>query len=145
MTTRISINNRRKFPRFSPKNDMYVLHYNFGKVIDIGMGGILFNYVHKDYLEDEPPPRGILFGHNDHYMDEIPFEVLSDSLISKSSSSKPVIRQRRVIFGDLTENQIRLLERFIIENAKIPQLAYEGQSDYLDSTYFDTSDYKATF
>lgn len=127
MTTSIKTRNRRKFPRFNPKNEMYVLHYNFGKVIDISMGGLIFNYVEKDYLDEDPPERGILFGYNDHYMDEIPFEVVADNIISKSKSSKPVIRQRRILFGDLTSGQTRQLERFIMDNAQIPQLNYESQ------------------
>jgi hypothetical protein len=61
-------------------------------------------------------------------MDEIPFETVSDTVISKSPTSKPVIKQRRVIFGDLTEGQIQQLERFILNNASIPQLAsYDAQ------------------
>ena len=91
MKTDFTLNNRRKFPRFIPKKEMYVLHYHFGKVLDIGMGGILFNYVDKDYLNEEPPKRGILFGLNDQYMDEIPFETISDSIISKSTSRSNVL------------------------------------------------------
>ncbi|OKY74838.1 MAG: hypothetical protein BM485_11415 [Desulfobulbaceae bacterium DB1] len=106
---------------------MYVLHYNFGKVVDIGMGGIAFNYVDKEYLTEKPPERGILFGYNDHYMDEIPFTTISDTTISKSSTSKPVIKQRRILFGDLTPGQLQQLERFILDNANIPQLAQEAQ------------------
>jgi hypothetical protein len=120
--------NRRRFPRFMPKKEMYVLHYNFGKVIDISMGGILFNYVDKEYLQGTPPEKGILFGYNDHYMDEIPFETVSDTVISTSPASKPVIKQRRIIFGDLTASQIQQLECFILDNARIPQLAYDTQS-----------------
>ncbi|MCB2183791.1 MAG: hypothetical protein KQH63_17315 [Desulfobulbaceae bacterium] len=129
MKTNFTLSNRRRFPRFSPKKEMYVLHYNFGKVIDIGMGGILFNYVDKDYLNEKPPERGILFGLNEDYMDEIPFETISDSIISKSASSKPVIKQRRILFGDLTDSQIRMLEQFIIANARIPQLTYDTGND----------------
>jgi len=127
MTNNFNTMNRRKFPRFMPKKDMYVLHHNFGKVIDISMGGILFNYVDKEYLQGNPPERGILFGYNDHYMDEIPFETVADTVISKSPASKPVIKQRRVFFGDLTAGQIQQLERFILDNARIPQLAYDSQ------------------
>lgn len=128
MTTTIKVNNRRRFPRFKPQKEMYVLHYNFGKVVDIGMGGVLFNYVDKEYLNEQPPEKGILFGYNDHYMDEIPFETVSDIVISNSASSKPVIRQRRINFGDLTAGQIRQLERFILDNASIPQLAYDSKA-----------------
>ena len=113
---------------------MYVLHHNFGKVIDISMGGILFNYVDKEYLQGSPPERGILFGYNDHYMDEIPFETVSDIVISKSPNSKPIIKQRRVIFGDLSAGQIMQLERFILDNARIPQLAYDSQLTEENST-----------
>ncbi|MFZ5760836.1 MAG: PilZ domain-containing protein [Thermodesulfobacteriota bacterium] len=132
MSSNYTVLNRRRFPRFSPKKEMYVLHYNFGKVIDISMGGILFNYVDKEYLNEPPPARGILFGYNDHYMDEIPFTVVSDQTISKSTNSKPVIKQRRILFGDLTSGQVQQLERFILDNAYIPQLAYEAQVN--DST-----------
>ncbi len=127
MTTNFTAMNRRKFPRFLPKKDMYVLHHNFGKVIDISMGGLVFNYVDKEYLQGNPPEKGILFGYNDHYMDEIPFQTISDTVLSKSPTSKTTIKQRRVTFGDLTASQIQQLERFILDNALIPQLAFESQ------------------
>lgn len=127
MTSDYNMLNRRRFPRFKPKKDMYVLHYNFGKVIDISMGGIVFNYVDKEYLTEAPPNNGILFGYNDHYMDEIPFTIISDKTISKSTTSKPVIKQRRILFGDLTSGQVQQLERFILDNANIPQLVHESQ------------------
>ncbi len=139
MTAHTQVNNRRKFPRFEPRKEMYVLHYNFGKIIDIGMGGVLFNYVDKDYLNDGPPEKGILFGHNDHYMDEIPFNTISDTIISKSTSSKPVIRQRRILFGKLTDSQVRMLERFIIDHARIPQMGFDKSDDF-----FPEPDYKLT-
>ncbi|MFH1216179.1 MAG: hypothetical protein V1706_06735 [Pseudomonadota bacterium] len=126
MTSQYGMLNKRRFPRFKPKKEMYVLHYNFGKVVDIGMGGVAFNYVDKEYLNEPPPERGILFGYNDHYMDEIPFKTVSDTTISKSSTSKPVIKQRRILFGDLTSGQIQQLERFILDNASIPQLTHEA-------------------
>lgn len=142
MTTNFNTLNRRRFPRFMPKKEMYVLHYNFGKVIDISMGGILFNYVDKEYLQGTPPEKGILFGYNDHYMDEIPFETVSDTVISKSLASKPVIKQRRVIFGDLTAGQIQQLERFILDNARIPQLAYDTQViDENSPEYYNSPEY----
>ena len=142
MTTNFNTLNRRRFPRFMPKKEMYVLHYNFGKVIDISMGGILFNYVDKEYLQGNPPEKGILFGYNDHYMDEIPFETVSDTVISKSLASKPVIKQRRVIFGDLTAGQIEQLERFILDNARIPQLAYDTQViDENSPEYYNSPEY----
>ena len=142
MTTNFNTLNRRRFPRFMPKKEMYVLHYNFGKVIDISMGGILFNYVDKEYLQGSPPEKGILFGYNDHYMDEIPFETVSDTVISKSLASKPVIKQRRIIFGDLTAGQIQQLERFILDNARIPQLAYDTQViDENSPEYYNSPEY----
>jgi hypothetical protein len=106
------------------------------------MGGILFNYVDKEYLQGTPPEKGILFGYNDHYMDEIPFETVSDTVISKSLASKPVIKQRRVIFGDLTVGQIQQLERFILDNARIPQLAYDTQViDENSPDYYNSPEY----
>ena len=119
-------NNRRKFPRFKPKGEMFVLHNNFGKVIDISMRGVLFHYSLDDsFKEEELPESGLLFCYSNSFVDEIPFQAVFDGEVSKSASNNSVIRQRRVVFGDLTAAQVNRLEDFILDNALVPY-----QDDY---------------
>ena len=116
MTKEISMKNRRKFPRFYSIDDVYVLHSDFGKVLEIGMGGIVFTYVDKDCQKNNLPQRGTIFNRNDDYLIELPFKTLSDTVARSSSSGKLNIRKRIVIFEDITTDQTEKLERFIVDN-----------------------------
>ena len=118
--------NLRKYPRFKPKKTIYAFHCDFGKVVDIGMGGILFTYIYdKLNSSEETPSTGVLFfscADNDNYIDSIPCTLVSDSAFPQPYlSNSCIIRQRRLAFGKLTSIQTEELERLILKSVAIPQ------------------------
>lgn len=124
-----------KYPCFTPRREMYVLHREFGRIIDISMGGVRFTYFDRDFFSAEPPDEGMLFTNTDDYLDEIPFHVVADKTVSHLFASKYFLKERRIRFGEMTANQIRKLERFILKNAHIPQLSYDTRYNSYKSVY----------
>lgn len=124
-----------KFPRFTPRREMYVFHQGVGRVLDISMGGVSFSYI-----ADNPPPQklpveGILFTHNGQHIQGIPFEIVADDVCSRFFASDYFVRERRVRFGELSELQVRQLESFILTNAHIPQFSYDTRYTEYKSVY----------
>lgn len=119
------------YPRFTPRREVYVLHREFGRLAEISMGGIRFTYFDQAFFSTEPPAMGMLFTNTDDYLDEIPFHVVSDKMVSHLFASKYFLKERRIRFGELSANQVRTLERFILKNAHIPQLSFDARyADY---------------
>lgn len=114
-----------KFPRFTPRMEMYVFHHGVGRVLDISMGGVSFSYIADTQLPEDLPTEGILFTHSGQHISGIPFEIMADEVYSRFFSSEYFVRERRVRFGELSEVQIRQLENFILNNAHIPQFSYD--------------------
>ena len=120
--------NRRKHPRFKPMKMIYVFHCDFGKVLDISMGGLVFTYIYdKENSNEQIPEKGVLFfscEDKDNYIDSMPFDTVSDLAVSKPNLKNSwSTRQRRISFGKLSENQTEKLERLILKHINIPQLA----------------------
>ena len=123
MPRNIMSHNRRAFPRFKPQGDnMYVLDSTFGKVINIGMGGMLFTYSADKICPDSLPSDCIVFGCCGNFLKKIPFKTISDTSLSLTLNEAPPIRQCRILFGDLTQSQIDALENFMLRHVIIPQL-----------------------
>ncbi|MBI5559012.1 MAG: PilZ domain-containing protein [Deltaproteobacteria bacterium] len=119
---------RRQYPRFRPKKIIYVFQGDFGKIIDISMGGLLFTYIFdKESLNEETPDKGVLFfssGGRDDYIDSIPFTTVSDSAVPRPRPlNSCVVMQRRIAFGKLTENQTERLERLLLKHISLPRFA----------------------
>lgn len=114
-----------KFPRFTPRLEMYVFHQGVGRVLDISMGGVSFSYIADNHPPEELPKEGILFTHNGQHIQGIPFEIMGDDVYSRFFSSEYFVKERRVRFGELTVAQVRQLESFILNNAHIPQFSYD--------------------
>jgi hypothetical protein len=104
------------YPFFKPRREIYVLHGELGRIVDISMGGIRFTYSATDHLPAIPPACGMLFTNIDDYLEEIPLRVLSDKTIFHLLDSQYLLKERNASFGDLTEGQVRSLERFILKN-----------------------------
>lgn len=122
MTRNIMFHNRRVFPRFMPQDNMYVIDSSFGDVVNISMGGMLFTYSADKKVPDSLSADGIVFGCRGHFLEKIPFETISDTTLSPAVNEEPSLRQRRILFGDLTKSQIDALESFILRHVVIPQL-----------------------
>jgi len=124
-----------KFPRFTPRHEMYVFHQGVGRVLDISMGGVSFSYIADNHPVEEPPMEGILFTHNGQHIQGVPFEIVADAVCSRFFSSDYFVRERQVRFGELSEVQIRRLESFILTNAHIPQFSYDTRYTEYKSVY----------
>ena len=93
---------------FSPKSIIP------GRINDISMGGLSFSYVEGEEWYHESKELDILFGENDFYLDKIPFETVSDTIIEKESPfSQITMRRCGVRFGKLTAEQQVQLKNFI--------------------------------
>jgi len=85
-----------------------------GQIIDMSLGGLSFRYIDNGPEERGKIDLGILFGTNGHYLEKLPTEVVSDSILSQASPSHPmVIRKRSLKFLDLTDKQREQLDNFI--------------------------------
>jgi len=124
-----------KFPRFTPRLEMYVFHQGVGRVLDISMGGVSFSYIADSHPPEELPREGMLFTHSGQHIQEIPFEVVADEVCAQFFLSDYFVLERRVRFGELSELQIRQLESFILNNAHIPQYSYDTRYTEYKSVY----------
>ncbi len=124
-----------KFPRFTPRREMYVFHQGVGRVLDISMGGVSFSYIAGNPPPAELPEEGILFTHNGEHVQGVPFEIMADDVCSRFLSSGYFVRERRIRFGELSGEQIRQLESFILNNAHIPQFSYDTRYTEYKSVY----------
>ena len=124
-----------KFPRFTPRQEMYVFHQGVGRVLDISMGGVSFSYIADTQSPGELPAEGILFTHSGQHIQGIPFEIVADAVCARFFASDYFVRERRVRFGELSEEQIRQLESFILTNAHIPQFSYDTRYTEYKSVY----------
>ncbi len=111
--------NRRKFPRFRTERELFVLHSDFGRIEEIGIGGMAFTYVEKNGPKNDQRKKGTLFSKEDDYLLELPLKTISDHIVCQSTSGKLNIRKRVVVFDDLERKEVDQLERFILNNANI--------------------------
>lgn len=119
MNQSLSMDNRRKFPRFSPNTDLFVLHAHFGKIINISMGGALFTYfgAERGNISNSSPVNGVLFARDDEYLVELPFKTVYDNVEQVAPGDKfNTIRKRAIVFDDLSTSQVDQLEQFILDN-----------------------------
>ena len=110
---------RRKFQRYLITGESFAGHYpHLGEIIDISMGGVLFNYVGLAGKTDLKS-QFVICGEDGCCLDGLPIEVVSDKVVTNETSFSSIItRQRRVRFKQLTDEQTEVLTYFI-ENNKI--------------------------
>ncbi len=85
-----------------------------GEVVDISKGGIAFCYVADTEWSGELFERGVLFGDNDFFLEDVPLKTISDSVVENGAiAGARKVRQRAVQFGELSERQRILLEQLI--------------------------------
>lgn len=95
------------FVTFSPENS------RLGEVVDISSGGLSFRY-----LATEEPPNGsyklnIFRSEHDLYLNDMPFETVSDFGTYEIPFVPVTMRRSGVQFRALTHNQRSQLEYFI--------------------------------
>ncbi len=112
---------RREHTRFNAKAGAYTVFSRKsiipGRINDISMGGLSFSYVEGEEWYQESSQLDILFGDADFFLDSIPFETVSDTIIENESPYSQIIMRRcGVRFGDLTTEQQTQLKLFIRHN-----------------------------
>jgi hypothetical protein len=108
-------------PGFSPEKTLYVFHQVFGKVLEFSISELLFLYQYdqndKEIWHEEIPDTGVLFPSWEDYIYGIPFTIVYDRPVSPPNWwGSFVLRQRRIAFGCLTENQTERIERLLLSH-----------------------------
>jgi hypothetical protein len=109
----------RNLPVFRPRREIYILHHHFGRVVEIGMGGIRFTYLVRSGMAEPAPAAGTLFT-AEETLDGIRFEVVAEGVLAPDHAGR-LLMERHLGFGELTGEQLERLERFILDNALIPR------------------------
>lgn len=106
---------RRVHKRFHLRDGSFAGSYpNIGEIIDISLGGILYNYM--EFADDTSAEKGefVICGDDGKCLSNLPNRLVSDRVLANESSfSKIVTRQRRIKFEELTEDQKQILNGFI--------------------------------
>ncbi len=122
-----SFKEQRKYPRFTPDTKIFILHSSLGTVRNIGIGGLSYTYYHLAGEPAEPlPENGTIFSSGNDYLVDIPFTVVADTVVRKSYSCFPELKQRRIRFSALTGKQLQDLEEFILSHAVVPDVEIEN-------------------
>ena len=100
---------------------MYVFHQVFGKVLEFNMSELLFLYkydhIDTENWHEEIPDTGVLFSSLEDYIYGIPFTVVSDwPIYPPNWFGSFALRQRRIAFGCLTENQTEKIEKLLLSH-----------------------------
>lgn len=109
---------RRSNPRFKVKDGAYAAlspdSTIMGQIVDIGRGGLCFRYiVQNDHVSDVDATH-IFVGDNGFYLEKMPYTLIEDNLIDEGSLFTSIMmRQRRVHFSELTQNQLAQLDYYL--------------------------------
>jgi hypothetical protein len=118
---------KRKDKRFLVGEEVIVALRNsssrVGRVKDISMGGLSFEHIYDEELEEDPPKRDVSLWTDNHSMADIPCRVVYDIPISEPPEYDYLtvhFRTRRcgVQFERLTENQETQLDSFLKTHTK---------------------------
>lgn len=113
---------RRKHQRIPIKEEAFVVlntgpSFNIpviGRIMDISKSGLGFYYEYDEKWASAPENLAILYGNNNFYLAEIPFNTSSDRHIpAESLFSKTITRRRGINFGKLNSQQTSQLDYFI--------------------------------
>jgi len=114
----MSMDERRKYQRFQVKEKTsFVMNPEWpasGELVDIGNGGLAFNYASDHEWACSEDNNGMIFGSHDSCLTDMPMRVVADWPMAKENGeSRPGIRRRCLKFGVLSDEQKFLLECFI--------------------------------
>ncbi|UCD88214.1 MAG: PilZ domain-containing protein [Desulfobacterales bacterium] len=108
---------RRKHKRYEVHNDTLVIlrssNTRIGSITDVSPGGLGFRYIGSEKSIGESAQLSILPAQNLFYLYHTPCKYVWDSKASKDHYSSITMRRCGVQFGELTPEQIRLVEYFI--------------------------------
>ena len=122
---------RRKDPRFFVNEGaMAFVAEKYGKVIDVSMKGLSFQYIENDkeshlsqYSRDKCIKLDIAFSARNFSLTDVPIKIISEQEIQSNSNHTSMLTKRRcsVAFKDLNPDQLFLLKQFVILNQYAPK------------------------
>jgi hypothetical protein len=114
---------QRKNKRFKMKEGAFAIprarSRKLWQIMDISKGGLAFQYVAKGERIYDSSDLDIAYSKASFYLEKVPFKAVSDLEVENGirwSSLK--VRRCGVQFGELTHNQVSLLEDFIQNHAR---------------------------
>lgn len=112
---------QRKYPRFKPKTQMFILHSQFGVINDISVNGLSYDYYSSS--KEEPcigSSTATIFVPDGDSLKNIPFVVIGDMIKGISDSYTMPVKKCRLCFPELIGEQLQDLESFIINYSTLP-------------------------
>ena len=112
---------RRKHKRCRVRNESYAAvspnSKKLGKILDISKGGLSFEYFANCESEINDPYQTIYLSSNGCYVEDIPFKVIEDSMVSSNQPFNSMEkRKQRVQFSNISNKQSFDLEFYIEKN-----------------------------
>ncbi len=106
---------RRRHPRYKMLEVAAVVgERRLAHILDMSIGGVAFSYIQMRIEDDESIDLGIIFGPDGRYLQKLPAEIVSDTVLSHGPPHHPVIiRRRSMRFTDLSGEQKEQLAEFI--------------------------------
>jgi hypothetical protein len=108
---------RREHERFKTQEGLFVnAASSFGKITDISLGGMAFNYINW-HQETDKEGRLDIYQDGHDLLTDIPFKVLSENKIEdKRYSSLVSLKQCRIQFKSLDSKQKSKLADFMLHH-----------------------------
>ncbi len=103
---------RRKHQRFTCTNCAVTVNFKACPIVNISMGGFAFRYSNSGDWQQDKVEGAILFGDN-IYLEEVPFQTVSDYVSQDTIPDLIENRERGVRFGKLSSDQKACLKDYI--------------------------------
>ena len=108
----------RKCQRYKVEDGLVALDSVTGELIDISFGGLSFRYTAYESMLQKPVEFGIVFGGETLYFDQIPLLNITDIALDDDNDGE--LRRRCMQFGELSQDDLAKVAKFIREHAKKP-------------------------
>lgn len=110
---------RRKYNRFRVPLGVFLSFSpddsRLGEVIDISMNGLAYRYLATDEEPNRARRLNIFLTEDESYMNDVPFETVSDFRTWDIPFTPVTVRRSGVQFGELIHSQMSRLQ-YLIEN-----------------------------
>jgi hypothetical protein len=103
---------RRKHQRFPCTYCAVTVDFKACPIVNISMGGFAFRYSNSNDWQQDKVEGAILFGDN-IYLEDVPFQTVSDCVVKDSIPDLIENRKRGVCFGKLNSDQKACLKDYI--------------------------------
>ncbi|OIP44901.1 MAG: hypothetical protein COZ12_05950 [Deltaproteobacteria bacterium CG_4_10_14_3_um_filter_60_8] len=120
---------RRSSARFPVHEETLAIHANKpGRMLDIGKGGVAFEYRDGEAWPDGALTLDVLYGEQDFYLDMLPVKTVADGSSYSRNLGKAGkgSRRRSLQFGGLSAGQRHQLNYFLKLNANCKKASHRG-------------------